>query len=158
MRDHLGPVIVVGYSGHAESIIKNRVARRLTILSDGCATDEVKAAVRRERESDAEFWYVARPRAQLRDVGRMTLSAVAEAGKMLLTWDPSGTDEDFPKTSLRDVIKDILSSSSTLFTFDGIENVAPAYKVEPVLDEPDPSVASRRVPGRKATRGGLRAV
>lgn len=157
-RDHLGPVIVIGYSGHAESIIKDRVAGRLTILSDGCATDEVKAAVRRERESDAEFWFVARPRAQLRAVGRMTLSAVAEAGKMLLTWDPSGTDEDFPKTSLRDVIKDILSSSSGLFTFDGIENVAPAYRVEPVLDDPDPGIAPRRVRDKKAARGNLRAL
>jgi hypothetical protein len=157
-RDHLGPVIVIGYSGHAESIIKHRVAGRLTILSDGCATDEVKAAVERERGSDAEFWYVARPQAQLRDVGRMTLSAVAEAGKMLLTWDPGGTDEDFPKTSLRDVIKDILSSSSGLFTFDGIENVAPAYRVEPVLDDPERGIAPRRVGDKRAARGNLRAV
>jgi len=157
-RDHLGPLIVIGYSGHAEAIIKERIPERLTILSDGCATDSVIAAVLEEREEDAEFWYLARPRGQLSEIGSLSFSAVAEAGKNLLTWDPNGTDEDFPRTSLRDVIKEILSSSSTLFDFDGIENVAPAYKVKPVLDDLGSGTAPERARTKKASRGGLRAL
>jgi hypothetical protein len=155
MRDHMGPVIVIGYSGHAESIIKRRVPRRITILSDGCATDSVTEAVEQERD-DSQFWYVARPEAQLREVGRTSFSAVAEAGKKLLTWDAQSSDQEFPKTSLRDVIKIILAESSDLFTFDGIENVAPAYRVEPVLDDVELGVPEppRQTLNSKGTKKG----
>jgi hypothetical protein len=160
--DHSGPVIVVGYSDHALSLIKSRPPRRLTILSDGCVGDKrVRQAVEGRRE-DPEFWYVARPEVQLREVGRTCFSAVQEAGGKLLTWEArTASDSDLPRTSLRDVIKGILSESSKQFNFEGIENVAPAYRVEPVLDDVDPGTAAP--PGQepvrpKPSRGGLRAV
>lgn len=153
LRDHIGPVIVIGYSGHAESIIKCRVPRRITILSDGCATDSVTQAVEQQRD-DSQFWYVARPEAQLREVGRTSFSAIAEAGKKLLRWDAQSSDQEFPKTSLRDVIKIILAESSDLFTFDGIENVAHAYRVKPVLDDVEPGIPEP--PSQTFNQGGTK--
>jgi hypothetical protein len=138
-RDNKGPLIVIGYSDHAESIIERRVGRRLTILSDGCATNAVADAVERFRKDEAHYWHVARPEVELRRMGADSFSAVREAGRRLLTWDArNASDSDLPRTSLRDLIRNILSESSKLFTFDGIENVAPAYRVVPIAEGVDP--------------------
>lgn len=142
--DNLGPVIVIGYADHAESIIRSRAGGRLTILSDGCATREVQEAVESHRR-DPGYWYVARPEVELRDLGRTLFSVVAESGRKLLTWDKrSASEKDLPKTSLRDVIKDRLGrADEKSFNFAGIENVAPAYRVLRVLEgDVDPGAAA----------------
>jgi hypothetical protein len=159
--DNKGPVIVVGYSGHAESIINARVSERLTILSDGCATGSVRQAVKGQRGNEADYWYVARPEIELEKLGHTSFSAVREAGRRLLTWDENrASEQTLPRTSLRDVIKEILTESNKLFTFDGIENVAPAYRVEPVLEivDPDKAVPPGRVPAKPKAERHLSAV
>jgi hypothetical protein len=167
-QDHAGPLIVIGYEDYAESFIKNRPARRLTILSDGCATRGVRDMVLAERGQgqsssrepfdDVAYWFVSRPGVSLRTLGQQSFSAIAEAGYAVLTSDWKSVSKEDPgsRTSWRDMIKDILEQTDrSVFQFEGFENVAPSYSVTPIHSAPDfsaPGSAGRRQTRRPSTQ------
>jgi hypothetical protein len=108
--DYDGPLIVVGYTAHALELLSRREPSRLTILSDGCATKRVHDAVGEQLPSgEARYWFITRPQMPLRALGRQAYSAMAEAGRELLTSEPAtGVASSAPETSRRDRIKRIL--------------------------------------------------
>jgi hypothetical protein len=161
-HDHNGPVIVIGYGSHVTALMPKRKENRLTILSDGCATEQVYNRVMRKRADNAEFWFVTRPDVTLRNLGRKSFAAIAEAGRRMLTWDARSTSEkELPRTSRRDTIKQILEDTDNVhFAFNGIENVAPAYRVVPMRDEGDlTEVRPPKVPEpEEPSEQGLRVI
>jgi hypothetical protein len=139
-HDYDGPLIVVGYQSHAEHLLDKREPKRLTILSDGCATKRVYEAVeRRLDDADAGYWFITRPHLTLRTFGLQAYSAMVEAGRELLTSEQStGRSAATPEPSRRDRIKHILNRTDKKdFEFNGIENVALAYSVRPIALETD---------------------
>lgn len=148
--DHSGPLIVVGYSEHAHEIIASRNAARLTIFSDGCATRDVHDAVVRlhtdididtavHRTDGVDSWYLSRPSVELVEIGRKCFSALVEAGRQIVGWDPDSHGEELLRvSSWRDVTQQILAETDpALFSFEGIENVASAYRVSPIVSHDD---------------------
>jgi hypothetical protein len=151
-HDYDGPLIVIGYTPHAEHLLTKRGRGRLTILSDGCATKRVYDAVDVQLEpADAAFWLITRPHLTLENLGRQAYSAIAEAGAELLTSEPTRRlSGDGADVSRRDRIKQILhETDATHFEFDGIENVAIAYRVVPVANQQDLRTATP--PERRST-------
>jgi hypothetical protein len=145
-RDHLGPVIGIGYQEHAFKLIRNRPQGRgrVTILSDGCATPEVREEVEKRRKEDIDHWFVTRPAVALDAIGNKAFEAISEAGHAVVTTDRSSVHETVFRTSVRDSIRTILSDSDGIsFNFDGIENVAAAYRVLPISQEDDLPGADR---------------
>jgi hypothetical protein len=156
-EDHRGPLIVIGYAAHASNIIARRSEGWLTILSDGCATQPVYDEVVRRRVSDARFWLVTRPEVKLATLGSKSFAAIAEAGHKLLMWDVRNLSEvDLPAISRRDLIKQILQETDDIdFSFAGIENIAPAYRVAPIVNERDLLRAKSPSSLRDDSRNGL---
>jgi hypothetical protein len=134
-QDHPGPVIVIGYQSHAKELIDRRSTEHATILSDGCATDTMREAVTERLKGNARFWFIASPDLPPHALGRKAYSAIAGAGRRTLTWDAASDGErDLPSRSRRDVIKDMLNRTDpNHFKFAGMENVALAYRVQPIL-------------------------
>lgn len=138
-HDYDGPLVVIGYTPHAEELLAKREPGRLTILSDGCATKRVYDAVERQFAAQAGYWFITRPHLTHQNLGRQAYSAIVEAGSELLTSQTRrGRTAAQSNTSCRDRIKRILhATDETHFEFNGIENVAIAYRVVPVVNEKD---------------------
>lgn len=142
-RDHVGPVIGIGYEEHAFKLINERTRGRVTILSDGCATPAVRSAILEQRRDEVRHWFVTRPAVTLGAIGSKSFEAIAEAGHKVLTARRASAHHTHFRTSLRDSIRQILSESDEVsFNFDGIENVAAAYRVVPISQEDDLPPAS----------------
>jgi hypothetical protein len=143
-RDHVGPLIGIGYEEHAYKLIGERTKGRVTILSDGCATPKVRDAVLERRRDDVHHWFVTRPAVTLGAIGSKSFEAIAEAGHKVLTARRASAHDTHFRVSLRDSIRQILSESDDVsFNFDGIENVAAAYRVVPISQEDDLPPATR---------------
>ena len=156
-QDHPGPVIVIGYQSHAKALIERRSKEHATILSDGCATDTMRVAVEQHLKGDARFWFITSPDLPPHELGRKAYSAIAGAGRRTLTWDAASEGErELPGTSRRDVIKDTLNRTDpNHFKFAGMENVALAYRVHPILPARGRRGGTPPVEGEDAARDNL---
>ena len=127
------PLIAIGYEPLAAKLLETRTKHRVTILSDGCATGGVRDRIYRTLgEEDSNWWFLARPETTFEYLGGEAFAAIAEAGRDVLAWNIARGQADSarPTTSLRDTIKRILvSTDAHAFQFEGIENVAPTYRV-----------------------------
>ena len=156
-QNHPGPVIVIGYQSHAKELIEGRSREHATILSDGCATDTMREAVEQRLKGDARFWFITSPDLPPRELGRKAYSAIAGAGRRTMTWDAaSEAERDLPGTSRRDVIKDTLNRTDpNHFKFAGMENVALAYRVHPILTARGRDGQTPPIEGEDAARDNL---
>lgn len=132
--DYDGPLVVIGYSAHARKVISARRGMNPTILSDGCATTAVRDAILEERGSNAESWLFTSPNLTLKQLGSTSFAAIIKAAWTVLSWDArSSSSYDISRTSLRDLIRNILQETDGRhFEFAGIQNEALAYHVVPV--------------------------
>jgi len=132
------PLIGLGYEPLATKLLETRTKRRVTILSDGCATGAVRDKVYDALgPEDSRWWFLSRPETTFEYLAGESFAAIAEAGRGVLAWNNAHNKahSDRPSDSLRDTIKRILASTDAdAFQFEGIANVAPAYRVLPVAE------------------------
>ncbi|MCA1706439.1 MAG: hypothetical protein LC808_25515 [Actinobacteria bacterium] len=101
------------------------------------ASEEDSTGNRALGPEDSQWWFLSRPETTFEYLAGESFAAIAEAGRGVLAWNNAHNKahSNRPTDSLRDTIKRILASTDAdAFQFEGIANVAPAYRVLPVAE------------------------
>jgi hypothetical protein len=133
-RKDVGPLIAVGYQPLAEQLIKDRTRGRLTILSDGCATDTVRSSIWSERNQEAWWWFLSRAEVTFEYLAEESFAAITKVVSEAQGASGRSARARGPTGSLRDAIRDLLSGTGG-FEFEGIENIAPSYEMRCAGDQ-----------------------